>query len=122
MNLGARLFAYTDNSTYGEYAEKSWLWMESIGLISGQYVVFDGSDTLLNCSELSHVLWTYNAGMALHTAAVMWNKTEDWTWKHRTNGIWNASLAYFFNQDKIMYETSCENYNTIGNCNLDQQR
>lgn len=71
MNLGARLYAYTANDEYGDWVEKSWNWMESIGLISPKYIVFDGSDDTKNCSSLDRTRWSYNAGMVLHTAAVM---------------------------------------------------
>lgn len=122
MNLGARLYAYTGNETYRDYVKDSWTWMEAIGLISPDYLVFDGSDDNLNCTELDHTRWSYNAGMVLHTAAVMWNKTENETWKHRTNGVWNSSAAAFFTEEKVMYESACEPFGKTNNCNLDQQR
>lgn len=124
MNLGARLYAYTGNQTYRNFAQDSWEWMESIGLIASDYQVFDGSDDTLNCTELDHTRWSYNAGMVLHTAAVMWNKTENQVWRHRVNGVWNASQPAFLNDNMTMYESACEPFGKGpgGNCNLDQQR
>lgn len=48
FNLAARLGAYTHNQTYIDWAEKSWNWMTTIGLISPQYHVWDGSDDTKN--------------------------------------------------------------------------
>lgn len=73
FNMCARLAKYTGNQTYAEWADKTWDWVTAIGLASPTYQFFDGSDDLLNCTELNHIQWTYNAGGFLLGAAVMWN-------------------------------------------------
>lgn len=73
FNLAARLGAYTGNQTYIEWAEKTFTWVQSVGLLSDQYYIYDGSDDTLNCTELDHIQWTYNAGVFLLGAATMWN-------------------------------------------------
>lgn len=124
MNLGARLYAYTNNDTYADWVQSSWHWMESVGLISDTYDVHDGSGVDKNCTAITGTRWSYNAGVVLHTAAVMWNKTHDEIWKHRLGGVWNASSAAFFNKDLVMFEQACENSgnNGNGNCDTDQLR
>lgn len=73
FQLGARLARYTGNDTYAQWAEKAYEWTETIGLLSKEYKVFDGSDSNLNCSELNHIQWSYNAGLYMAGAAYMYN-------------------------------------------------
>ena len=73
FNIAARLAKYTGNTTYSEWAEKTWDWMSNVGLISDKYHFYDGSDDKINCTEINHLQWTYNAGVNLYGAAVMWN-------------------------------------------------
>lgn len=73
FQLAARLARYTGNDTYAQWAEKSYDWVSSIGLLSKDYKLFDGSDSTLNCSQLNHIQWTYNAGIFMAGAAYMYN-------------------------------------------------
>lgn len=73
FNMGARLAVYTGNQTYADLANKVWDWTASIGLMDAEYNFFDGSDDDLNCTELDHIQWTYNAGTYLVGAANMYN-------------------------------------------------
>lgn len=120
MNLAARLGMYTHNQTYFDWADKMWDWVSTVGLISDTYQIFDGSDDTLNCSEFNHIQWSYNAGVFLYGAAVMWNNTADAAqakWEERINGLLNSTSRIFF-QNQVMYEVACE---PSGNCNVDQQ-
>jgi mannan endo-1,6-alpha-mannosidase len=73
FNMGARLAVYTKNHTYANWASTAWDWMDGVGLISENYRFFDGADDRINCSEINHLLWTYNAGVNLYGAANMYN-------------------------------------------------
>ncbi|KAI5242962.1 mannan endo-1,6-alpha-mannosidase [Aureobasidium subglaciale] len=122
FNIAARLAAYTGNQTYAEWAEKSFQWTHDIGLMSDDYYFYDGSDDKINCTELNHIQWSYNAGVHLLGAATMWNVTQDEVWRERTLGIWNATHVFFTQQGgqgdgQIMFEVACEPGN---NCNIDQ--
>ncbi|KAF2160115.1 glycoside hydrolase family 76 protein [Zasmidium cellare ATCC 36951] len=122
FQLGARLGAYTNNQTYFDWADKMWDWVYTVGLMSDTYQIFDGSDDTLNCSEFNHIQWSYNAGIFLYGAAIMWNNTQDdaatkGKWEQRTNALLNSTTRIFF-QNEIMYEVACE---PSGNCNVDQQ-
>jgi len=122
FNLAARLAAYTGNQTYAEWAEKAFVWTHDIGLMSDDYYFYDGSDDKINCTELNHIQWSYNAGVYLLGAATMWNLTQSDLWRERTVGIWNATHVFFTNQGgqedgQIMFEVACEPNN---NCNVDQ--
>lgn len=72
FNIGARLAAYTGNTTYTDWAEKTWDWVESVGLIGKDYSVYDGTSDTDNCTSIDHGQWTYNQGIYLYGAAMMW--------------------------------------------------
>lgn len=115
FNLGARLAQYTKNDTYAQWAEKTWDWEESVGLLDSNYYIYDGSDDTINCTQVNHIQWTYNAGIYLLGAATMYNYTGSDVWKQRVDGLLNATDVFF--QDGIMYEVACE---TNGKCDNDQ--
>ncbi|KAK8212915.1 hypothetical protein M8818_003080 [Zalaria obscura] len=119
FNLAARLGAYTGNQTYFDWAERMFTWVQDIGLMSPTYQFYDGTDDTLNCSQLNHIQWTYNAGVYLLGAAVMWNATQSDVWQQRTEAIFNATTNVFFTKTPpmVMYEVACE---PSKNCNTDQ--
>ncbi|TGO51937.1 hypothetical protein BCON_0151g00110 [Botryotinia convoluta] len=117
FNLGARLAKYTGNDTYAQWADRTWDWMEHVGLMDEKYYVYDGSDDTLNCTKLNHIQWTYNAGAFLLGAANMYNYTNGSDlWRGRVEGLLNATHVFF--EDNVMMEVACENN---GKCNVDQQ-
>ena len=73
FNIASRLAVYTGNQTYADWANKIWDWTSSIGLFDQNYNFFDGSDDTLNCTQMDHIQWTYNAGTFLYRAANMYN-------------------------------------------------
>ncbi|GIZ44826.1 hypothetical protein CKM354_000801300 [Cercospora kikuchii] len=124
LQISARLARFTGNQTYADWAEKTWGWMDSIGLISSTYQVFDGSDDLINCTELDHTQWSYNPAMLLYGTAMMANFTNEQLWKDRTEGLLTSIENTFFlptddidNSTDVMFEAACEPY---GTCNNDQ--
>ncbi|KAF2215156.1 glycoside hydrolase family 76 protein [Cercospora zeae-maydis SCOH1-5] len=121
FNLAARLALYTGNTSYMAEAEKTWDWMVGpVAMISDEYYVYDGADADQNCAELSRLQWSYNAGVFLYGAAVMWNMTEGDTqtkWRTRTEGLLLGTIPIFF-KNRTMIEIACE---PGANCNIDQQ-
>ena len=91
FNIGARLARYTGNATYGDWAEKTWDWMESTGLISDKYEVFDGSSDLSNCSSLDYLQFSYNQGLFLFGSAMMYNYVR-----------YYPSLIFHFREQQLM--------------------
>ncbi len=122
FNLGARLAKYTGNNTYAEWAEKAWDWTSRIGLIDQDYNVYDGSDDLLNCSEINHIQYSYNAGVWLLGAASMYNHTNGSAlWRDRTQKLLDRSIAFFGDPvTKILIEISCETQ-VPPTCNTDMK-
>lgn len=73
FHIAARLARYTGNSSYADWAEKTYKWTESVGLISPDYKFYDGANVEGNCTSVDHIQWTYNAGIYLAGAAYMYN-------------------------------------------------
>ncbi|KFY53720.1 hypothetical protein V497_08286 [Pseudogymnoascus sp. VKM F-4516 (FW-969)] len=121
FNIASRLAVYTGNATYAKWAEKTWDWVESVGLINEKGDVFDGSSDLLNCTELDHTQWSYNAGIWLHGAANMYKFTNNSEkWLERSTRILDKTTTQFFWKDTgIMYEP-CEASPGEPLCNIDQ--
>ena len=115
FNLAARLALYTGNTTYSDWAEKTWDWVYGVGLMSPDYEVFDGTQNTDNCTAKDRTRWTYNAGVFLLGSAAMYNYTNrSAVWQERVTGMLNASDAFF--AEGVMYEP-CES----GKCNVDQR-
>jgi mannan endo-1,6-alpha-mannosidase len=73
FNIAARLARYTGNQTYADWATKIWDWEMAVGLIGPNYAVYDGSSDTTNCSEIDQALYSYNQGIYLFGAAVMYS-------------------------------------------------
>ena len=73
FNMAARLAAYTGNDTYAQWADRMWDWVGDVDLRDSNYFFYDGTDDTINCTQVDHNLWTYNAGTFLVGAANMYN-------------------------------------------------
>ncbi|KYK57940.1 cell wall glycosyl hydrolase Dfg5 [Drechmeria coniospora] len=117
--LGARLALYTGNSSYADWAEKTWEWMVNVNFIDKNWYVYDGAHIGTNCTDIVPYQFTYNAGGFILGAAAMYNFTRDDRWKDRLDNLLEGSRVFFMGPDKnIMTEVACE---TVDRCNLDQQ-
>lgn len=126
FNFAARLFRYTGNQTYGEWATRVYDWTTSVGFISPDYHIFDGAGDQngANCSGIDKTEWSYNIGVYMYGAAAMAaanaNNTGG-TWSGRVEGFVSTASGVFFtpfpNATGIMYEHQCEVPN---NCDTDQ--
>ncbi|GAB7334290.1 hypothetical protein MBLNU13_g06322t1 [Cladosporium sp. NU13] len=102
FNIASRLYAYTGNETYAEWATKAYHWSMDVGLISGAYQ------------------WSYNTGVYMLGAAMMYNKTEGQTqeyWKTQLAGLVDGARFFFYEDTDTMFEIACE---PRANCNVDQ--
>ncbi|CAG8956716.1 hypothetical protein HYFRA_00012260 [Hymenoscyphus fraxineus] len=126
FNLAARLALYTGNSTYTDWATKTWDWVYNEGLVEpGTYKVFDGTNIRDNCTSKDHNQWTYNAGIYLLGAASMYNMTTgnvQAQWQERVSGLLNQTVATFFANGAPMREL-CESTQpgVASKCNTDQR-
>lgn len=118
FNVASRLARYTGNETYGEWAGKIWDWMESHEFIDDQYNIYDGANVDNDCDKHDAAQWTYNSGIFLQGAAMMYNFTDgDAKWQSRIEGLLQRTANIFF-EDNVAIEPACE---SIRACNNDQQ-
>ncbi|KAJ8124747.1 hypothetical protein O1611_g8893 [Lasiodiplodia mahajangana] len=98
FNIAARLARYTGNQTYSDWAEKVWDWMTEVKFIDDDFNIYDGAGVEKECTEISLPQWTYNAGIFLHGAAVMYNTTDGGpVWEQRVQGLMKRTVDHFFN-------------------------
>lgn len=72
LNLGARLYRFTGNETYAEWAERSWNWLTDIGLVDDEFNVWDSAVSAeMNCSDIIRYRTSNNAAVLLQAAAYM---------------------------------------------------
>lgn len=120
FNIASRLARYTGNDSYADWAETVWDWEESMGLVTDDWKLRDGVTIRdgQKCQDDTDVTeWSYNSGIWLHGASIMWNHTEDEKWQKRTEGILDYGLTQF-TKDSVVYEEHCEPY---GTCDDDQR-
>jgi len=110
FNIGARLARYTNNDTYAQYAETTFNWIQSVGLMDADYHIYDGAHIESNCTDINKVQFSYNMAVWLLGAANMYNYTtgaQQQVWKARVDGLLNSTIDTFF-QNGIAYEVACE--------------
>lgn len=123
FNIASRLARYTGNQTYADWAERTWDWMEGVGLMSPEYSVYDGTSDTQNCTVIDKIQFSYNQGIFLFGAAMMYDFTNGSSkWGTRVNGLLNSTGIFFKNG--IMFEEACEDVisakNPEGSCDNDQ--
>ncbi|KAI1827668.1 glycoside hydrolase family 76 protein [Xylaria intraflava] len=129
FNIGARLALYTGNSTYADWAVKTWDWMVKVAFIDNTYRIYDGASVETDCSVITPYEFSYNVGAFLLGAAAMVEysnkagKPDDAAlWHERVDGLLNSTeLIFFFGDDiseKVMIEIACEPVNL---CDVDQK-
>ncbi|PGH02620.1 mannan endo-1,6-alpha-mannosidase [Blastomyces parvus] len=118
FNMAARLASYTGNNSYAEWAEKTWDWMEGIGLVTDNYQFLDGANDTHRCMRPNPIRWTYNAGVNMLGAAHMFNLTNGSDkWRTRLQGILDALNIFLWKDTNIVFESACEPH---GTCTRDQ--
>ncbi|KAI8957553.1 glycoside hydrolase family 76 protein [Daldinia sp. FL1419] len=129
FNIAARLALYTGNTTYADWAVRTWDWMVNVKFIAEDYRVYDGAHIGDNCTTLTPYEFSYNVGAFLLGSAAMVAYTNNTgqqgdveMWRERVDGLLNSTENIFFfgndTEDKIMIEIACEPVNL---CDTDQQ-
>lgn len=130
FQIGARLARYTGNTSYVDWAEKIWEWMEEADLIyeypgNEYWFIYDGVDAD-DCSNITKYQWTYNQGLFLAGCAFLWNFTQEEIWRNRTlhllKGV-EVFVADVYNGSKVLYEAACQPLNSsiTPRCSQDQR-
>ncbi|KAI1803873.1 glycoside hydrolase family 76 protein [Daldinia bambusicola] len=129
FNIAARLALYTGNSTYADWATRTWDWMVGVKFIDEDYRVYDGAHIGDNCTTLTPYQFSYNVGAFLLGSAAMVaysnnlkQQADVEMWSERVNGLLNDTEEIFFfgndTSNRIMIEIACEPVNL---CDTDQQ-
>ncbi|KAI1106035.1 glycoside hydrolase family 76 protein [Jackrogersella minutella] len=129
FNLAARLALYTGNSTYADWATKTWDWMVGVKFIDANYRIYDGGHIEDNCTTITPYEFSYNVGAFLLGTAAMVAYANTTTnvksdvdmWSERVDGILNSTEDIFFfgneTSNRIMIEIACEPVNL---CDTDE--
>lgn len=121
FHLASRLARFTKDDGYVDWCEKVWDWMEDVKFISpqenGHLMVYDGASIDGNCTNVTELQWSYNAGLLLSGTAYLANHTNSDKWKDRNQNLLGG-LGVFFNEDDVMWEPACQNNYK---CNNDQR-
>ena len=132
FQLAARLAYVTGNTSYSDWANKVYDWMESSKLYeydnkTSVLYIWDNTDANNNCTDQENYVWSYNYGIMLAGAAYMYNYTNgEQIWLDRVNTILTSTFFLFFPKDKggnILVELQCEDKSPgePGYCNQDQK-
>lgn len=74
FNIGARLYRYTKNETYLDWAVKTWDWLAGVEYIDPEtWAVYDGAHVQQNCTNINLLQFSYNNGILAHGAAFLYN-------------------------------------------------
>ncbi|KAH7030634.1 family 76 glycoside hydrolase [Microdochium trichocladiopsis] len=121
MNMAVRVGRYTGNSSYYEWAEKTYDFMRGLKYISDDYQVFDGAHEPHQCRDINNLTFSYNAAIVLQSAAYMYNVTDGAEkWKREIDGILNRTIISFFGDTGVPLERNCELVAEEG-CNTDMR-
>lgn len=116
FHLAARLYRYTNESSYLDAAERAYDWMWDVGFMKDDpFLLYDGADVDTNCTDFTTHKWSYTYGIFLAGSAYLYNSTGDQKWKDSVDQLLEAS-SYFF-KNSIMTETTC----APSSCNNDQR-
>jgi mannan endo-1,6-alpha-mannosidase len=76
FNIAARLYKYTKDQKYLDWAKKQWDWEERVKLFDkpSGYYFYDGKYEADNCTDRKEpIQWTYNPAVHLAGTAAIWN-------------------------------------------------
>ncbi|OTA54658.1 glycoside hydrolase family 76 protein [Hypoxylon sp. EC38] len=128
FNIASRLALYTGNSTYADWAVRTWDWMVNVKFIDDNYRIYDGAHIDDNCTTITPYEFSYNVGAFLLGTAAMTayanntnNAADVEMWRERVDGILNSTEEIFFfgneTSNRVMIEIACEPVNL---CDTDQ--
>jgi mannan endo-1,6-alpha-mannosidase len=115
IQLGAKLYRLTGNSSFLERANQTYNFIARTGLIdSSTGVVYDSVDLTTCHADVGGTVWTYTQGITLAGLQEL-NRT------HEAKQVADGTLSHFIcsDEDDILTEISCEN-RTGSTCNEDQ--
>lgn len=77
FQLASRLYFYTNNQTYHDWANRIYDWCTSVPLVKeSDWSVADSTNNVDQCKGSGNTQWTYNYGMFISGAAYMYNSVR----------------------------------------------
>ncbi|KXJ94982.1 family 76 glycoside hydrolase [Microdochium bolleyi] len=120
MNMAARVGRYTGNTTYFEWAEKTWDFIRGLKYVADDYQVYDGAHEPTGCQTINPFTFSYNAAVLMQSCAYMYNATNGADkWKQQIDGLLNRTIVSFFGETGVAFERNCEGAST--GCNTDMR-
>ncbi|KAK4159287.1 putative mannan endo-1,6-alpha-mannosidase precursor [Cladorrhinum sp. PSN259] len=108
FNIAARLARYTGNSTYADWASKTWDWNVAVGYIDADYNIYDGAHTEHNCTDINKAQFSYTAAIFIQGLGFMYSfYNESPVWENHLTFLTNRTIAFFF-PNGIAREPACE--------------
>ncbi|KAJ5610694.1 hypothetical protein N7510_007413 [Penicillium lagena] len=118
FQLSARLYRYTNNPFYANWAQKIWDWSVGHLIVNGTFEVWDTvSIDKDDCHFPGRTPWTYNYASYLLGAAYMYAQTtgaDQERWLNIVYGLTNKTLDTFFLKKNgyVLEEISCDPWPT----------
>ncbi|KAJ3353562.1 hydrolase 76 protein [Entophlyctis luteolus] len=103
MELSARLYALTGNTTYLTLANQVYNWMKATVIDATTYAVYDGIDTT-SCS-VSTLTYSYHSGELIAALSILYNATKDATYLTEAHKHWDHVNSYFTNNN-VLYDAN----------------
>jgi len=113
LSIAGKLYMYTNDQTYLNYAVEEWKWFSASGMINSQNLINDG---LSNCTNNHGTTWTYNQGVILGGLVYLSQMTNNSDLIVQAEKIANATLSLLVSSQHVLQEP-CEPSN---NCDGDQ--
>lgn len=112
FQLAARLAIQTHNNTYTTWAQNTWTWATSVGLVNTNiWTVYNSLGTTGNCSlsTLDQTQWSAASATFLYGSALMYNLTNSQVWVNAVQGFLANLNTTFFQQagPDMLTEPAC---------------
>ncbi|KAJ5833735.1 hypothetical protein N7474_002046 [Penicillium riverlandense] len=117
FQLSARLYRYTNDKQYAQWAEKIWDWSNEYLIDNQTWVIADSVTTTQDCKVKGMGDNSYNDSSFLMGLAYLYNHTtgaEQAKWEQALNGLANKVLTLYFpaKYGDVEYEPSCDPFPT----------
>ncbi|KAJ3199567.1 hydrolase 76 protein [Entophlyctis luteolus] len=103
MELSARLYTLTGNSTYLALAKQVYEWMLATVIDPTTYAVYDGIDTT-SCT-VDTAMHSYHSGELIAALSILYNATKDTSYLTEAHKHWARVNSYFTNNN-VLYDAN----------------
>ncbi|KAJ3077234.1 hydrolase 76 protein [Podochytrium sp. JEL0797] len=106
MDLGARLYRMTKDSYFKDRVDQIYAWLQSSGLLSANYVVYDSVKTT-DCTPNLQI-YSYHTGELLMGLSVMFQATNDPHYLNEAHNVFASIKSQFTDSNNVLnQEPSC---------------